>query len=184
MSVFLAVYANAQDTTRYKESNNEDDIVINEKRQKIVYIMDTILIQMNNAEMQDSGMNTDLATFYTNIKRMSLENIQSSNNLVEHKREVETLQNNLANYNNMQNLNYRSKQSSQVSLLVNAVVWSVVLVFVVGSTLLQNTAKWYTDIVAVAAVVFVVLYWMGVFRWTWRFTSENIKQFLKDSKKT
>jgi protein-S-isoprenylcysteine O-methyltransferase Ste14 len=115
---------------------------------------------------------------------MSLENIQSSNNLVEHKREVETLQNNLANYNNMQNLNYRSKQSSQVSLLVNAVVWSVVLVFVVGSTLLQNTAKWYTDIVAVAAVVFVVLYWMGVFRWTWRFTSENIKQFLKDSKKT
>jgi hypothetical protein len=184
MSVFLAVYANEQDIEKYKQANNEDDIVVNEKRQKLVYIMDSILIQMNNEEMQDNGTNNDLATFYTNIKRMSLENIQSSNNLVELSREVDILQNNLANYNNMQNMNFQTRKMSQITFFVNLIVWLLVVVFVVGSTMLQNVKNAWADVVTIVAVVVVILYWMGVFKRVWRFTSVNVQTFMRGTKKT
>lgn len=183
MSVFLAIFAKAEDTVRYKESNNEDDIVVNEKRQRIVYIMDSILIKMNDADMQDSGMSSDVATFYTNIKRMSMENIRSSNTLVEKKRDVDSLQNNLANYNNMQSLNQASMVSARFSFVVNLVAWSLVVMVIVMSTIAGGVKYMWTDVVIVLSLLVIVLYWTGLFTWMLRFSSENLKTFFSNSKK-
>ena len=183
MSVFLAIFAEADDTVRYKETNNEDDIAVNEKRQQLVFMMDSILIKMNDKDMQDSGINSDLATFYSNIKKMSMENIQSSNSIVEKKREVESLQNNLANYNNMQHLNQRDMLVARVAFFANLIVWLLVVVLVVGSTVLTGVANYWTDVIAMMAVVVIILYWIGAFKKAWTFVSENTSTLFTNPKK-
>jgi hypothetical protein len=157
MSIFLIVFSSADSMDKYKKDTNENDIGLQEKKQKLVYMMDSILLKMNEATLPEKGQNKEISEFYDSVRRMSLDNVQKSNEVVQYKHTIETLQNNLKNYNAMENITADQLLKTKISFYVHLVLWFAVCVYVFGATFSRHLFA--ADMVTLIAAL-VLLYCM------------------------
>jgi hypothetical protein len=158
MTIFLIVFSTDDSVEKYKKTTNENDINVDDKRASMVFIMDTTLLKLNSPTMSEKGEQKDIAVFYDNIRRMSLENVQASNKVVESKRDIDNLQNNLKNYNAMENITYNDLLNTRISFYVQCILWIAVVIYMFAATFSRHLFA--ADLVTFISVV--TLLWLMI----------------------
>jgi hypothetical protein len=149
MSIFLIVFASNKSMDKYKKVTNENDITLEDKRQTMVHMMDSILLKMNDPTLVEKGRNRLISDYYDNIKKMSLQNVENSSTVVDMKRGIDTMQNNLKNYNAMENITARELLETQISMGIHCVVWFIVAAYVFAATYSRSLMS--ADVVSLIA---------------------------------
>jgi hypothetical protein len=149
MSIFLIVFASDKSVDKYKKVTNENDITLEDKRQSLVHMMDSILLKMNDPTLMEKGKNRLISDYYDSIKKMSLENVDNSNRVVEIKRDIDNMQNNLKNFNAMENITARELLNTRISMAIHCIVWFIVAAYVFAATYSRSLMS--ADIVSLIA---------------------------------
>jgi hypothetical protein len=178
MSLFLIVFSSAEKMKKYKIVTNENDALLNERKKRLLHLMDSILSKLGEPAMQNDGDKTptDVAKFYSTVKQMSLDNVQESNDLSRLKSDLEAMQNNLSNYNQMEGVNAKDLWYSKMAFVANLVSWSLVVVFVIGLTVVKRFR--IAEVVSWIAVVFAIVLMLGYVKVPWQFFSDGMNNKL------
>jgi hypothetical protein len=144
MSLFLIVFSAPDKIKKYKAVTNDNDAVLRERKERLLHIMDAVLIKLGDRSLlaSESGGSdqrpAELSQFYDGVKQLSLSNVKDSNDLTRIKDDIKTMQNNLANYNQMEALNLRNAWVAKVAFYVALFAGLVIVPFVVALTVMGH----------------------------------------------
>ena len=168
MSLFLIVFSDPERIKKYKSVTNDNDAVLKERKERLLRIMDAVLIKLGDKALMvpsEGGEQrpADVAQFYDSVKKLSLNNVKESNDLSHLKDDIQTMQNNLSNYNQMESLNARNVFYMKLMFYGAAVFAVIVVSFTIGLTFTRRFA--FAEAVSlVALIACLVSMWLNYTR--------------------
>jgi hypothetical protein len=158
MTLFLVVFGTEQYTIDYINATQENDVNIKDLKTRIVQRMDDLLAILYQPPDVTEGKSTDLNQFYNTIKTLSLKNVKTSNNVVENKKLIDNLQNNLRNYSNLETQNLNDMNAARIAVWLKF-AFLVVLTGIL-SYLTAAGEHGSADILSISVFVFMLMYFV------------------------